>query len=127
MNSRPCRSTTRQITYSTERNNPKPVDQNCRDRTSSYEDGLAQMNQEQLLMYINRISFVVSDMLLYLDTHPTDRRALDFCTDHIAMRNHALKEYAKRYGPLTIDTADDAASESWEWVNTPWPWEGRMR
>ena len=36
----------------------------------------------------------------------------------------ALKEYAKYYGPLTIDTADDEASESFLWVETPWPWEG---
>ena len=66
------------------------------------------MNQEQLLTYINQVSFVVSDMLLYLDTHPTDREALAYCEDHIAMRNKALKEYAALYGPLTIDTADDA-------------------
>ena len=83
--------------------------------------------QEQLLTYINQVSFVVSDMLLYLDTHPTDREALAYCEDHIAMRNKALKEYAALYGPLTIDTADDASSECWEWVNTPWPWEGRLK
>ena len=85
------------------------------------------MNQEQLLAYINQVSFVVSDMLLYLDTHPTDREALAYCEDHIAMRNKALKEYAVLYGPITIDTADDASSECWEWVNTPWPWEGRLK
>ena len=77
-----------------------------------YSTDLGAMNQEQLLTYINQVSFVVSDMLLYLDTHPTDREALAYCEDHIAMRNKALK---------------DASSESWEWVNTPWPWEGRLK
>ena len=28
------------------------------------------------------------------------------------------------HDPLTIDTADDEASESFLWVETPWPWEG---
>ena len=92
-----------------------------------YSTDLGAMNQEQLLTYITQVSFVVSDMLLYLDTHPTDREALAYCEDHIAMRNKALKEYAALYGPLTIDTADDASSECWEWVNTPWPWEGRLK
>ena len=92
-----------------------------------YSLDLRNMNQEQLLAYINQVSFVVSDMLLYLDTHPTDREALAYCEDHIAMRNKALKEYAVLYGPITIDTADDASSECWEWVNTPWPWEGRLK
>ena len=38
-------------------------------------------------------------------------------------RNHALKEYAKYYGPLTIDTADIEACENLNWVNEPWPWQ----
>ena len=59
-----------------------------------YSTDLGAMNQEQLLTYINQVSFVVSDMLLYLDTHPTDREALAYCEDHIAVRNKALKEYA---------------------------------
>ena len=31
----------------------------------------------QLLQQINEISFVVNDLNLYLDTHPTDDQALD--------------------------------------------------
>ena len=98
-----------------------------REDGDSCDHSLEHMTQEELLQYINQISFVVSDMLLYLDTHPNDQKALDYCMEHITMRKHALKEYARLYGPLTIDTADDAASDSWVWVTTPWPWEGRMK
>ena len=66
----------------------------------------------------------VYDMLLYLDTHPCDEAALSYFMEHKNRRVAALKEYAKYYGPLTIDTADDEASESFLWVETPWPWEG---
>lgn len=82
------------------------------------------MSRAQLLNYINEVSFAKDDILLYLDTHPFDCEALDYCRKHVEMRNKALKEYAKHYGPLTIDTTDDTASESWEWVMQPWPWEG---
>lgn len=82
------------------------------------------MSRTQLLNYINEVSFAKDDILLYLDTHPCDKEALEYCRKHVEMRNKALKEYARHYGPLTIDTTDDAASESWEWVMQPWPWEG---
>lgn len=85
------------------------------------------MNQQQLLLYISQVSFVVYDTLLYLDAHPCDEKALACFQEHLSMRNHALKEYARLYGPLTIDTADDVSSKSWEWVSTPWPWEGRLK
>ena len=70
-----------------------------------YSTDLGAMNQEQLLTYINQVSFVVSDMLLYLDTHPTDREALAYCEDHIAMRNKALKEYAVFEDAITFKIA----------------------
>ena len=34
----------------------------------------------------------------------------------------ALKEYAKYYGPLTLDTAS-TCTERWNWINEPWPWQ----
>lgn len=82
------------------------------------------MSRAQLLNFINEVSFAKDDMLLYLDTHPCDKKALAFCRKQVELRNKALKEYAKHYGPLTIDCTDDVASDSWEWVMQPWPWEG---
>lgn len=77
-----------------------------------------------LMKEINECSFAVNDMLLYLDTHPCDENALAYLMEHKNRRMAALKEHAKYYGPLTIDTADDEASRSFMWVETPWPWEG---
>ena len=81
-------------------------------------------SKAQMLNHINEVSFAVDDILLYLDTHPCDQEALAFYRENAKKRNEALKEYAKYYGPLTIDTAVDSDSDSWEWVNQPWPWEG---
>ena len=80
-------------------------------------------SREELMCYINEVSFAVNDMVLYLDTHPCDEKALAFCKEHVKKRDKALREYAALYGPLTIDTTDDVKSKTWEWVMQPWPWE----
>ena len=82
------------------------------------------LSRSQMLQYINEVSFAVNDISLYLDTHPCDQEAMEYYQKHVAMRKEALRDYAKHYGPLTIDTANDADSDSWEWVMQPWPWEG---
>ena len=79
-------------------------------------------SREQLMDTINEVSFAVDDIKLYLDTHPDDKKALEFFKEKVMIRNEALKEYAAQYGPLTIDTAEDTCSRQWDWVMQPWPW-----
>ena len=79
--------------------------------------------REMLLKKINEVSFAVDDILLFLDTHPDCQEALDFYRQNVAIRKEALSEYARLYGPLTIDTADDSCTRSWEWIQQPFPWE----
>lgn len=83
----------------------------------------SQMNRQELLSHINQASFAVDDVKLYLDTHPCDTDALSFFREYSRQRNELLKEYAKVYGPLTIDTADISCRDRWDWVNEPWPWQ----
>lgn len=80
--------------------------------------------RKELLQKINEVSFAVNDITLYLDTHPCDEKALVYYEEMSEMREKALQEYARLYGPLTIDTAKDTCSRRWEWVMQPWPWEG---
>ena len=82
-------------------------------------------SKEELMKKINEHSFAVDDLLLYLDTHPDCEKGLQCYRENVKKRKEALKLYAKNYGPLTIDTADECASESWEWVLQPWPWENK--
>ena len=49
--------------------------------------------------------------------------ALDYFYEHNKKRNQLLKEYAKYYGPLTVDTAVPSCSDRWNWINEPWPWQ----
>ena len=81
-------------------------------------------SRNQLLNYINEVSFAAYDALLFLDTHPTDVDALAYFRKYSQMRNAALKEYEQLYGPLTLDTASDSIRDSFVWSQQPWPWEG---
>ena len=61
------------------------------------------MNQNcsQLLDYITQVSFAVDEVVLYLDTHPYDRAALDYYHQAVRARENAMKAYATSCGPLT--------------------------
>ena len=60
--------------------------------------------RQELMNRINAASFAVDDVKLFLDTHP-------------------LREYAKYYSPLTIDTVRTDSCENWNWIDEPWPWQ----
>lgn len=83
---------------------------------------LNQMNQAQLLHWIDMVSFAVVDISLYLDSHPQDEEALKYFDHYMDLRRTAMHAYAEKYGPLTIDTANPESY--WTWAAQPLPWEG---
>lgn len=78
---------------------------------------------EELMCYINEVSFGAYDLLLYLDTHPADQEALCYFRTLNRLRNRALVEYERMYGPLSQSNIRDE-SDCWLWMTQPWPWEG---
>lgn len=79
--------------------------------------------RKDLLHEINVASFAVDDVQLFLDTHPCDQNAMAYFQEYSKRRNQALREYAKYYGPLTIDTTTVSCTDRWNWINEPWPWQ----
>ena len=77
----------------------------------------------QLLQKINEHSFAVYDMLLYLDTHPCDQEAMAYYQKHLDARKKYMEEYARTYGPLTMDDAMKTNCDTWQWMEQPFPWE----
>lgn len=80
-------------------------------------------NKAKLLHEINEVSFAVYDILLYLDTHPCDKEAMEFYLKHVSKRKKLLEEYARSFGPLTVDTAEYSCGDTWKWMEQPFPWE----
>ena len=47
---------------------------------------MAQTKRQQLYSYINRVSFAVNDITLYLDTHPDDTDAIEYFKHYKGLR-----------------------------------------
>ena len=82
-------------------------------------------DKEQMMCQINEVSFAINDILLFLDTHPHNHEAMEFYRKYARIRHDLLKEYAKYFGPLTVDTAYESDESKWQWVLQPWPWENQ--
>ncbi|MEF9853684.1 MAG: spore coat protein CotJB [Hydrogenoanaerobacterium sp.] len=79
-------------------------------------------NEQKVLM--NRLKvcdFVMLETGLFLDSHPQNQEALAFYKKHNEMFAAAKAEYIKNYGPLMAN--DYTGGDSWNWIDSPWPWE----
>lgn len=78
----------------------------------------------QLLQYLDEVSFCAYDLMLYLDTHPMDENAREAFHKYKHKRDHALRIYEEKYGPLRYGQGGPGAPYSVKWVTQAWPWEG---
>ncbi|PWL97207.1 MAG: spore coat protein CotJB [Selenomonadales bacterium] len=83
---------------------------------------LVNLNERQaMLRKVQAASFVLDDLKLYLDTHPTDKKALSAFAKYQDEYERALAEFSAKYGALTADSTK--ITNRWSWVDKPWPWE----
>ena len=85
----------------------------------NYECNNEDMQREELLMQIKEYQFAVTDIALYLDTHPEDEKALCLHREYTRKLKDLRDKYQKVYGPLTIEYP----CNKWRWLEMPWPWE----
>lgn len=76
-----------------------------------------QQEREELMAQISAVSFVLDDLMLFLDTHPTQQEAVSLRKQLIEERKRLLKEYDQKYYSLTKDCEG-------MWTEGPMPWEG---
>lgn len=82
------------------------------------------MNERNMLLSkIKKYDFALKELNLYLDTHPSCRRGLAMFRRYKGLRENALEEYTKRFGPITPEQTEN--TERWSWIDDPWPWERR--
>ena len=80
------------------------------------------MKRDELMHKIQETGFAVYDTVLFLDSHPTCRMALDFYTDNKRIYENYAAEHEKIFGSLT-ERGPPAVAESGTWIQGPWPWE----
>lgn len=81
--------------------------------------------EQQMLREISIVSFVLVDLMLYLDTHPHDRNAMEHFNHYNRIKNRMTREFSARFYPLTRDMAE--STNEWRWSLAPMPWEGGCR
>ena len=79
-------------------------------------------HKKQLLCLINEATFAMQDVALFLDTHPCNEEALEYYEEYRKIREDAVREYVRQFGPLLID--GEQKTDVWLWALQPWPWKG---
>ena len=85
------------------------------------------VNQSELsptiLHRLQALNFAVSELGLYLDTHPTDQDALELFNQYVELYEDALQKYENENGPIT--QMGSGMSGAYRWAEGPWPWDYR--
>ena len=74
-----------------------------------------------LMQNIHELGFVLTEVNLYLDTHPDDLEAIEYYAQIKDKYCDYMTQYADYYGPL--DKLHISNDNYWMWVATPMPWE----
>ncbi len=69
---------------------------------------------------LQALEFVVTELGLYLDTHPNDEEAFYVFKQYVELEKEARKAFTEANGPLF--QTDAARSETYTWAQDPWPW-----
>lgn len=77
--------------------------------------------REKMLKEVMAADFTLIELNLYLDTHPCDQRALALFNSNVQRAKMIRENYERMYGPLTPATF---SKYPWQWIESPWPWEG---
>lgn len=78
--------------------------------------------KEQLLVFLDALSFATFDINLYLDVYPNDKDMVALFNQYRIEADKLKSEYESKYGPILVDS-DASNVYPWAWDNEPWPWE----
>ena len=77
------------------------------------------MTASQLMRKLSEAMFYMTDLNLYLDTHPNDEKALRMFEEATRNAKACVDAFEKRFYPLFASSAD--CENDWEWLIGVWP------
>ena len=80
-------------------------------------------DKKQMLQTISELDFSLTDLNLYLDTHPSDREALELFKKLSATLNSYVFDFEKSFGPLTARANTDTRYFMWVSDDIKMPWQ----
>ena len=78
--------------------------------------------REAMLYQLLQYKFALTDLNLYLDTHPNDQEMINIFKKYLTIEKQIKEKYESMYGPLTVYDIQPNTT-NWVWKNSPWPWE----
>lgn len=78
-------------------------------------------DKSRAMCSIYELGFVLTEAMLYLDTHPDDQEAIDYYANMKEKYKDAVDKYSNYYGPVNMTNMTN--ENYWMWVATPMPWE----
>ena len=74
-----------------------------------------EMTRKEMADRIKAYEFAITDISLYLDTHPEDEKAICLHRNYCKKVKELKDDYQKIYGPLTINYP----CKKWRWLEEP--------
>lgn len=82
------------------------------------------MNEMQAMqLQIQQWQFTLVDLNLYLNTHPMDKMALTTYNTLSKQLHEMMMAYNMKFGPIVNFGHAEGGTESFQWINSPWPWQ----
>ena len=78
-------------------------------------------NVSKVLHRLMAIDLAIVETGLYLDSYPENKAALNYYKKLADERQKLVAELSRAGRPIT--SLDAGTNDSWDWVNSPWPWE----
>lgn len=95
-------------------------DEGQQEQKEQKERELAGYREE--LEQLQQVDFVLVELTLYLDTHPTDMQAVQQFNQLAQRRAQIANAFEMKYGPL-MQFGHSFTRFPWQWIETPWPWQ----
>uniref|UniRef100_UPI004057CB9E spore coat protein CotJB n=1 Tax=Acetatifactor sp. TaxID=1872090 RepID=UPI004057CB9E len=98
----------------------------CKCKTNSGTSNSSQRNREEMMSRLAAVSFALSDLTLYLDTHPDCPQGTALFYQLLKERLTLLSDFANQFYPLTQISmiTGDYEQNHYGWTEGPMPWEG---
>jgi len=80
----------------------------------------ASSSKSMLLKKLQKVDFSLVDTVLYLDAYPHCKKALDYYHKLLAERENLIVKLNE--AGVTLNNMSNT-SDTWEWTDSPWPWE----
>lgn len=79
-------------------------------------------DKNRLLKQLSEYYFAKYETELFLDTHPTNKTALQAREKYREKYDQLLEEYQQKYNMLSTN-AKGKNEDRWTWIDDPWPWD----